>query len=129
MGDLVQLPRSVKRESVQAEAISPSALVRKILAPGYDSKELDTIARIKGYLASREIKFSATSKFVSIAKSARKHTLVFAKQKLVVVLFSPKGKVDLPPEWSKVAIGFEPTREVIDYSSMIINAIEEKSNG
>ncbi|WP_093204978.1 hypothetical protein [Pseudomonas yamanorum] len=129
MGDLVQLPRNVRRESVQTEQISPSALVRKILVPGYDSEELDTIAHIKGYLISRKIKFSATSKFVLIEKSAQKHTLVFAKQKLVVVLFSPKGKVDLLPGWRKVAVEFEPAHEVIDYSSIIINAIEEKNNG
>lgn len=129
MGDLVQLLRSAKRESVKAEPISPSALVRKILAPDYDSEELETIARIKGYLSSRKIKFSATSKFVPTGKSARKHTLVFAKQKLVVVLFSPKGNVDLPPEWSKVDIKFESVHEVIDYASIIINAIEEKNNG
>ncbi|QAY92926.1 hypothetical protein [Pseudomonas sp. ACM7] len=129
MGDLVKFPGSAKSKAVQADPITPSALVRKMLVPGYASEELDTVAHIKGYLASRKIKFSSTSKFVSIEKSARKHTLIFVKQKIVVVLFSPKGKIELPPEWNKIVIKFDSDRQVIDYSSMIINAIEEQKNG
>lgn len=129
MGDLVQFPRSAKTKVVQVDPITPSALVRKILVSGYSSEELGTIANIKGYLTSRNIKFSSTSKFISIEKSARKHTLVFNKKKILVVLFSPKGKIELPPEWNKIAIKFDSGLQVIDYSSMIISAIEEQKNG
>lgn len=129
MGDLVKFPRSAKTKVAQVDPITPSALVRKILVPGNASEELETVAHIKGYLTSRKIKFSSTSKLVPIEKSARKHTLIFVKQKIVVVLFSPKGKIELPQEWNKIAIKFDPDLQVIDYSSMIISAIEEQKNG